>query len=372
MCLNPILIKNKSRNHTVANSHDTMSPFKDTTSQYIEVKCGHCPECLTLKQSYIRQRAQLVSKDHDIFFTTLTYKPSMLPVMEVNGYKHQYADIRDFQNLVKRMRKMDFFGRPFKYIAVTEYGGKKHRPHFHILWFVEKNKNEDDYDLWNRTQFYYWALLKLWYRNTNEATVTKGAKKRVRVNTRNAIKTPLCDYVRDSRGRCTYDFHQVVPRRTKNGVDDVTTYVTKYVLKFDDWIVKKQQALHLNLELDEYKRVWNILKPRVLISKHFGDSEDYMEDVRKGIDLSIQRGNEYFWFVDSQTGKTMPLAPYLKRKFATMDDFFSMYYNNKSPDNIIELSDDYYGLTHDSRRDKFARTYLMIKSRNTDDFYELE
>lgn len=375
MCISPILIKNPNYGHTVKNSYDVDCYMKNTTTQYIEIACGHCPECMILKQTYIRQRSTLMSRTHDIYFATLTYSPDMLPTMEVNGFKHAYADIRDFQNMVKYMRKIDFFGSPFKYIAVTEYGGKKHRPHFHVLFFVKKSdKKEDEFDIWNKTQFYYWALLKLWRRNVStDINTTAGAKKRVRVNTRNAVYKPLCRYVKDCRGRSTYDFHQVIPRRTKNGVADVCTYVTKYVLKFDKWIVRKQQALHQNLESDEYKRVWNIIKPRILISKHFGDNDEFTDIVRRGIEYSISIGDKCFRFIDPTNGKVMPLAPYLRRKFATYVDFKAQYESKpKDPDNVPDLSDNYVGRTYDNKASKYRRTFLLIQSRNTDDFYELE
>ena len=247
MCISPILIKNPNFNRYARTEYkdgkrvvimekqdryDAREYQKDTVSQYIEVPCGHCPECLILKQTYIRQRASIMSLTHDIYFATLTYNEEMLPRLSINGYEHSYADIHDFQTMVKYMRKINFFGKPFKYICCTEYGGKKHRPHFHVLFFVPKetDKKEDEFDIWNKTQFFYWALLKLWRRNVTSINASDTASKRIRVNTRNAVYKQLCTYVRDRRGRCTYDFHQVVPLRTKNGVADVCTYVTKYVL----------------------------------------------------------------------------------------------------------------------------------------------
>ena len=375
MCLNPILIKNPNYRHTVKNSYDVYSHMKDTTSQYIEVKCGHCPECAALKQTYIRQRAALMAKTHDIYFTTLTYKESMLPRMDVNGFSHAYADIHDFQTMVKYMRKINFFGKPFKYIAVTEYGGERHRPHFHILWFVPKD-NSDAFDAFNKTQFYYWALLKLWRRNVTSVKTSDTAKKRIRVNTRKAKYENLCDYkvsYQNGKKRCTYDFHHVIPRRTKNGVLDVTTYVTKYCLKFDDWIIKKQQALHLNLEYDEYKRVWQAIKPRILISKNFGNDKEFESHVRKGIDSAIINKQPYFVFIDPQTGKESPLSPYLRKYFATIQDKIDLYLvNEHSEKNIIPLSDDYKGYALRSRKDKCNRIKQLILARNSDDFYELE
>ena len=401
MCLSPILVKNPNYNryahyeykdgkrvlvHERQVRHDTRSYQKDTVSQYIEMRCGHCAECLSLKQTYIRQRAIIMAQTHDIYFATLTYNEEMLPKMDVNGFTHSYADIHDFQTMVKYMRKIDFFGKPFKYICCTEYGGKKHRPHFHVLFFVEKdNVKESEWDAWNRQQFWYWSLLKLWRRNVStDINASFASSKRIRVNTRNAVYKPLCTYVKDRRGRSTYDFHLVVPRRTKNGVADVATYVTKYVLKFDEWIIKKQQALHLNLNSDEYKRVWNLIKPRVLISKNFGNGITVDSDgnksqsietaklVRRGIDKSLSMNEKYFLFIDPTTGKTSPLSPYLRKYFATIVDHDVLYLNNKVEDNVMDLSDDYKGYALANRLSKYRRTYMALSSRNTDDFYELE
>lgn len=376
MCLNPVLIKNPNYRHTVKNSHDVYVYLKDVTSQYIEVKCGHCVECSMLKQTYIRQRSSLMAQTHDIYFVTLTYSPSMLPYVDINGIRHNYADIHDFQTMVKYMRKINFFGKPFKYICCTEYGSKRHRPHFHVLFFVPKDTDvfRDQWDYMERERFYFHALLKLWRRNiSTDIKTSDTAKKRIRVNTRNAVYKPLCRFIRDSRGRSTYDFHQVVPKRTKNGVLDVCTYVTKYCLKFDPWIVKKQQALHLNLSDEDYKRYWQILKPRVLISKNFGNDDVFLPLVRKGINTAINRREKYFLFIDPTTGKESPLSPYLRKYFATIDDKISLYNNSpQRDDNVVDLSDDYFGYAYEFRNDKSKRILSMLIARNTDEFYELE
>ena len=45
------------------------------------------------------------------------------------GYSIRFADVTDVQKMFKRLRKKNAFGRPFRYLAVSELGSKKGRPH---------------------------------------------------------------------------------------------------------------------------------------------------------------------------------------------------------------------------------------------------
>ena len=374
MCLNPILIKNKNYRHTKENSFDVRSFMKDTTSQFIEVGCGHCIECTALKQSYLRQRASLMAHDHDVFFCTLTYKEKYLPTIDINGYTHQYADVHHIQMFIKRLRKRNIFGVDFKYIAVSEYGGKNHRPHWHLLFFVPKN-GRDEFDNLNLERRLYKLIWSLWA--VNLATRVTKSGRTVADNVHPLYDT-LSDYrVRHRYGRTekTFDFHYVVPSTTKNGVLDVTSYVTKYCLKFDPWVNSKQQALHLNLSPEEYNDYWFLLKPRVLISKNFGTAEHYSRYLQHGIELSIKdKSVSTFCFIDSLSGRLYPLAPILRDKFVTIDQYEQFFFSRLgyTPDNIVPLSDNYYGYAYQSRRDKCEKIKEHLINRNSFDFYELE
>ena len=136
------------------------------------------------------------SLNHHLFFCTLTYCDNAMPfVVTSRGKSVRYADIRDFQNMVKRIRQADLFGRPFRYLAVSERSSKG-RPHYHVIWSVNKC-DDDDYTtcLQLETKLYD-AVLSQWKRN-------KGSDKY-------PLWQPLCNYkciyTRNGR-KSNFDLH---------------------------------------------------------------------------------------------------------------------------------------------------------------------
>lgn len=136
MCLNPILIKNVNYGNKSKLSH-----ISDTTSQYIPVPCGRCSVCLALKQQYIVQRVQMESLSHDLYFGTLTYNNESLPIHEVGDFRLAYVDICDWQKMLKMIRKHEHLPN-FKYLFVTEFGGRRHRPHIHFILSFPKIESQ--------------------------------------------------------------------------------------------------------------------------------------------------------------------------------------------------------------------------------------
>lgn len=125
MCISPIKIKNPNLGMTGPNAQ-----FKDCVSRYIEVPCGVCCQCVANRQLQYVQRLQAESLVNHFFFCTLTYNNDCLPrVSTSTGYDIRFADVRDVQNMFKRLRKRNAFGRPFRYFAVSELGSTRGRPH---------------------------------------------------------------------------------------------------------------------------------------------------------------------------------------------------------------------------------------------------
>lgn len=125
MCLSPVRIKNPNLGLTGPTAF-----YKDTVSHYIDVPCGVCAECVASRQLQFVQRLQMEELVNHLFFCTLTYNDDMLPVVSTStGYNIRYADVRDVQNMFKRLRKRNAFGRPFRYFGVSELGSKRGRPH---------------------------------------------------------------------------------------------------------------------------------------------------------------------------------------------------------------------------------------------------
>ena len=301
MCLNPILIKNVNYGNT-----SKLSYIKDSSALFIPVPCGRCSVCLALKQNYLVQRVQMEALSHDLYFGTLTYNNESLPTVTVGEFSLNYVDISDWQKMLKMIRKHEDLP-PFKYFLVTEYGGKRHRPHIHFILSFPK---DDKQILSERVSFELKLkdiFLKYWRRNLG--------------STRSPVWQNLCTYVH-TRKSYNYDLHYLNPSLGSNGLEDVAFYTTKYCLKFDKWLDSIKSKLYFNLPESEYTKVWDLLRPRRLISKGFGSYQDpkVIEHINKGIVLSLSEPSAMFpYFISPVTGDTFPLAPYYSKKFLCLD-----------------------------------------------------
>lgn len=111
-------------------------PIKINGKQQL-VACGHCPECFELntKKWALRLKEHAVEQDF-IKFVTLTYDEDHVIK---NRFGINVVDKDDLQRYLKRLR-IDL-ARSYKsyikltYFAVSEYGPKHGRPHYHLLIF---------------------------------------------------------------------------------------------------------------------------------------------------------------------------------------------------------------------------------------------
>lgn len=319
MCLHPISLKSFAQH--LPRGYAERFPWMNTLSG-IQVPCGHCPECLYKKQGFIVQRSEMMSLTYDCFFCTLTYNNDNIPFVDVGNFRHYYASQVDLTNFFKRLRnKCCFGGLPYKYLAVSEFGKHTHRPHFHILFWIPKPEtylgsnyfgSPDDYRtkldrinyLEEKCLQWHDDVLSCWSKNI-------GSDKK-------PVYVPLCTFTVLPNGRRNFDFHYVNPYEGDN--TSVYFYVTKYMLKFDKWIEKKQIALKLNLESDYYDTVWNLIKPRKYISKHYGDSYEAISYIKGNLEESFKFTDKgYFVYVSPYNGQISPLCPYYRKKVVTVD-----------------------------------------------------
>lgn len=357
MCLCPIKIKNVNRrtgwfhNRVVKDGFHAARLF-DTTSDYIYVPCGHCPECVRAKQNDIIQRSNLESIDSHLYFCTLTYNNEHLPVMDNPfrpGESFTYADITHIQLLMKRLRNQ---GLKFRYLACSERGTKRGRPHFHVLFFFPKKYYSDPYSLEKRL---FTLVHSYWAENV-------GTRKNPRY-------VPLCTYNVSRNGRRNYDLHYCVPSVT-NGYDDVSFYVSKYIFKYSDSDEKLKQLLWNSYQdfcdthdFDPsdlpatYLDVWKTIKCRRLASISFGLGYHEEDEVpyngvkttlkiynicRKFIERSKETFNSeapMFKFYHDD-GKSFPMSGYLRKKMLTTADLWDQYFASNSDqfDNFITNS----------------------------------
>lgn len=122
------------------------------TYRWIDTPCGKCSECLKQRQNSWKLRICEESKNWDnVFFFTLTYKPSALPynVNADTGEMYSTARKKHVQDWLKRLRERisrDYGSRlQMKYFICAEYGpnpnGTK-RPHYHGIFLTNATYND--------------------------------------------------------------------------------------------------------------------------------------------------------------------------------------------------------------------------------------
>lgn len=166
--------------------------FNPSLGEYIVAACGHCKQCLNSKAFIQKKACEYEGKSHKYcFFVNPDYDEDYLPSVryeflnEVDGekyytlfddcvrsdtygqeimtipgkelehtlkvrynpFKHYqskigYALPKDLQNYIKRIRDQISrdTGETIRYFAVSDYGGKFARPHFHILFYFDQYK----------------------------------------------------------------------------------------------------------------------------------------------------------------------------------------------------------------------------------------
>lgn len=108
--------------------------FNETTNRYQQVliSCGKCVECLQKRRTSWQVRTEKETISNGVprykhaYLITLTYNNLHLNFSS-NG--KMTLRISELQRFIDRLRKE----YPLRYLCCGEYGGKYHRPHYHIL-----------------------------------------------------------------------------------------------------------------------------------------------------------------------------------------------------------------------------------------------
>lgn len=357
MCTSPIPIPNPNLGLAKI-GHNVL---KDCSSEKIWVPCGKCAECISTRQRGYIQRIQMEQTQNYMFMCMLSYNPASLPSYTApDGYRFNYADLRDFQNMVKRLRKDNAFGRPFRYLGVTEYGSERHRPHFHVLWLVPKYKEDTIYTPIQLQALMYKQVLLYWARNYG--------------STRHPDYRPLLTFKwrRGPKGfEYNYDLHYVVPLNGDTGFN-ASMYVMKYMQKETDFVERLRQHVwhyrntsllvdtllwspaHISDVIDHPSRckkmsmekyIWHLVRPKVFKSLGFGLSPDDLDRdhkftpnkeiiyyLSKCVDRS-KRSLPFASFFNPVTGTSFPLAKFYKQRpeVYSLDDAYDFFYNSDSP-----------------------------------------
>lgn len=379
MCYSPRLIKNPNYGRK-----DRMSYVVDTRSHYVPVPCGHCGECLALRSASVLQRCQLEEKYGYPFFITLTYNPQSLVRHECsNGYKIAYAPISDLQNMFKRLRKSGSLTRRFRYFAVTEFGSQKSRPHVHLLLFLERFSCDSVYTPLNLEKIVYSSVLFEWRRNYAKRVCKRGKHKGELVpDSKHPDYRPLCTFVQKFRhGKLvsTYDCHYVTPSVISGTTEDVSFYVSKYLIKDSEARDKIKRGLFTHVPLEEAYEVWSKVRPRAISSLNFGfgyygdinpkkTSKEQRLALLNGLESAsivrdcIERSSKSektAKFYDLQTGKPISLARYWYK--------FGDIYDLKHHNIFLSRQDRVDGVSVDERSFTSKLLSLQTFGRNSKD-----
>lgn len=321
MCDSPVKLLNPNYIHRnrkgIHRNESKLSYIHDTTYKYIFVPCGVCDSCRRLAQVFMVQRFREHIKGKFAIFCTATYSNEAIPHLGTyNNTTGESFDllvpaIDDFRLMVKRIRRYNLFSRPFTYWCTTEYGGKRHRPHFHYFIFVEKRETDN----WFTGE----ALAREW-----ELVFRSQWKRKVGGTRFNPQYLPLSKFIKKPDGTGTYDVHLCTSSYGKSeDMSDVIFYASKYCLKFDFYVRKRMQAMHETMDYADYQKARKQFRPRILCSKGFGISPDTSEFVRDCINYSLKHSNMGFCYYNPN-GDSYPLARYYKRRFLTVDDVVAL------------------------------------------------
>lgn len=315
------------------------------------------------------QRVQMETLDHHLFFCTLTYQNSTIPRLTTStGYEFRYADFHDVVNMMKRIRKNNLFTRPFKYFAVSERGSLYGRPHFHLIFMLDKLLDDNFLTITQLEGHLFKVVLSEWKRNI--AVTIKNGKSRP--NTRNPKYVPLCQYVEKWENGVltkTFDLHYINPRLGDDSGASVAFYVLKYMMKSSDKETRLQQALRLNLPEDEYEDVWKLVRSRYNCSKDFGSSksEKVQEYLKDCIKVSTNDEDmQYPIFINPDSGQTFPLARFYKDKGSiySINDASVFYFRQdaKTIDTIVDLDEDFRRREQDyqSKMSKYEKNKKLL------------
>lgn len=315
MCVSPNLVKNPYRSSSlfIARLKEKYPFLYDYESDYIYVPCGRCIECVQSSQSSFVQRAVVTSLDHYVFFATLTLNDDALSHIDICNKDFAYFDIALFQRFMKIFRNK--FEREFGYAFFTEYGGMKHRPHAHLLFFVRQEKGDTKttpYILENQLYTYF---RDNWSRNV-------GTRK-------NPVYVPNFTFAQ--RGKFSnFDFHYVNPQLTDNQEYDVIYYASKYMMKFDSFIIDtfvKMRSFYDDIHTYRSKRA--LIRPKSLISKNLGLLTDIEKDyINRCIAQSFIDNETSFKFYSPFSSRKWNLSQYYIKRCVSNQQLNDMHKNN--------------------------------------------
>lgn len=156
----------------MCNSPIVVNPYSTSFGSAIEVPCNNCSSCrYGAHESWLLriglQYRNTIDSGGKCLFLTFTYRPSCLPTSDFGISDKPIlvfnkCDVDKFLNNLKVLSHRKFGPDAYKYFQVSEYGSKKHRPHYHIMFFVAPNVDYQEFtELCRKVWHYGYTFPKL-------------------------------------------------------------------------------------------------------------------------------------------------------------------------------------------------------------------
>lgn len=111
----------------------------------IQIPCGRCIGCrLDYSRMWMARITKEAGEYENNMFLTLTYNPEHLPTKDtinketgelITGHPLVKEHVQKFIKRLRRQYEYHFKHTGIRYYACGEYGGKTHRPHYHLAIF---------------------------------------------------------------------------------------------------------------------------------------------------------------------------------------------------------------------------------------------
>lgn len=155
MCRKPIIVRNPILDYDCV---------KDRA--WLEVPCGHCEQCKDRKRNdiYIRLYYEFLHNQQvnhgKTYYLTLTYNDKWIPRLPLSDGSEIYAFSKEhIQKYLKRVRvrcsRELGVKDGIRYFLSCENGDRRHRPHYHILFFYPDVKTYLRFKGIARQEWYY-------------------------------------------------------------------------------------------------------------------------------------------------------------------------------------------------------------------------
>lgn len=124
-----------------------ITKFNEKTNRYqtIKVTCGKCVECLQQRRNSWGKRTELEMYSNGMlrykhaYLITLTYSNLHIPRDSRGNYTLRLKQVQMYIDRLRSHHKL-------RYLICGEYGGRTHRPHYHLLIVTDDLITRHEYD----------------------------------------------------------------------------------------------------------------------------------------------------------------------------------------------------------------------------------